>query len=188
MPSAKDARKLTHGWFVTPDRPGDRTLEQQLEGLGSLTASVSGKTILDVGCAEGLIGHELARRGALLVHGLDFVETAVLTARELAGDLPCDFFHEDANEYEPKLQYDIVLLLAVLHKLKNPTEACTRLASAARELCVIRMGLTGRETIVDGRSEYNPHYIGKAMRRMGFEMTEMTEGPLAEETWYYRRK
>jgi len=184
----KESRKLTHGWFVLPDRPGDRTLEQQLEGLSPLLAEVDGKSVLDVGCAEGLISHECARRGAILVHGIEFVGSAVAKARELTGDLPCDFFHDDANIYEPKLRYDIVLLLAVLHKLVNPTEACIRLASAAKELCVVRMGLTGKETIIDGRSGSNAHYIGRTMRQRGFEMVQMTQGPLSEETWYYRRK
>ena len=50
------------GWFVTDGRAGDRTLAQQLVGLDKI--NVQGATVLDVGCAEGLISIEMAKRGA----------------------------------------------------------------------------------------------------------------------------
>ena len=55
------AKKIaTIGWFTTAKRPGDRTLEQQLVGLDKVLAEVAGKTVLDAGCAEGLISMEIS--------------------------------------------------------------------------------------------------------------------------------
>ena len=54
------AQQMTkQGWFSTKGRLGDRTLKQQLMGLDPLFAECKGKTVLDVGCAEGLISIEL---------------------------------------------------------------------------------------------------------------------------------
>lgn len=184
----KEARKLVHGWFVTPDRPGDRTLEQQMTGLGPLLAEVEGKTLLDVGCAEGLISIECARAGAASTFGFDYFEWHLPISESLAQGLPCKFARLDANEWNPPEQYDIVLLLAVLHKLKDPTAACEKFAGAARDLCVIRLSPDGTEIIKDGRSRNVPHDIGRTMRYLGFAAERSELGPLGEVTWYYRRQ
>lgn len=44
---------VKEGWFHTPGRLGDRSLDQQLMGLDSLFERCFDKTVLDVGCAEG---------------------------------------------------------------------------------------------------------------------------------------
>ena len=56
------------GWFVinhdkAGHRDGDRSLEQQMRGLEKLVREVHGKTVLDIGCAEGLISMALVRAG-----------------------------------------------------------------------------------------------------------------------------
>lgn len=181
-------RMESHGWFTLPGHPGDRTLEQQLTGLEQLILEVKGKTVLDVGCAEGLVGITCAKAGALSTHGIEIVHKHVVFAVGYKGDLPCTFEKADANEYVPRQQYDIVLMLAVLHKLKNPTEACIRFAKAAKNLCIIRMGADKAEIIVDARSLYVPHFIGVTMREQGFVMERMERGPYNECTWYYRRR
>jgi hypothetical protein len=37
------------------------------------------------------------------------------------------------------MMFDVVLLLAVLHKLRDPSAACARFARQARDLCVVRL-------------------------------------------------
>ena len=52
------------GWFSTLGLV-NRTPDQQLNGLIGCSWRVWGKTVLDVGCAEGLISIELAKAGAI---------------------------------------------------------------------------------------------------------------------------
>jgi 2-polyprenyl-3-methyl-5-hydroxy-6-metoxy-1,4-benzoquinol methylase len=184
----KQERMNSHGWFDLPDSPGDRTLSQQMTGLGNLIAEVSGKTVLDVGCAEGLIGIECLKAGASHLVGVELVKKHIDKAKVFGRGLECAFFVADANQFRPQKTYDIVLLLAILHKLRNPTEACLRLADAASDLCVIRMGINSKNQVIsDPRSEFEPHDIGAAMESLGFSVECVAEGPFGEATWYYRR-
>ena len=161
---------MTKGWFNTPGRPGDRTLDDQLKGLDWLFANCAGKTVLDIGCAEGLISIELAKRGAVAVHGVEIVPEHVAVANKLRGDLPVTFEVGDANTWRPRRVYDIVIALALLHKLKNPTAAAAAFAEAAREAVVLRLPPEHAPTIIDPRSKNEPHHIGDTMRQAGFKL------------------
>lgn len=188
-------------WFTTPGKPGDRTLEQQLMGLDPLWAEIEGKSVLDVGCAEGLISIECAKRGAGVVHGFEIRPEAVWIAQAHAKRLTydngvyrprpeaeCIFKVGDANLWTPALRYDIVLLLAVLHKLKNPFKACQRLAKAAKDLVVIRLPPEHAPFVVDPRSGNQPHNIRSAMTDEGFKLEHHNnDGPFGEWMGYYRR-
>lgn len=161
---------MTKGWFSTPGRPGDRTLGDQLKGLDWLLANCAHKTVLDIGCAEGLISIEIARRGALAVHGVEIVPDHVEVANRLRGGLPITFEVGDANTWRPRRAYDIVIALALLHKTKNPTTVCAALAEAAREAVVLRLPPDHAPTIIDPRSKNEPHHIGDTMGRAGFRL------------------
>lgn len=179
----------TKGWFSTPGRPGDRTLEQQMTGLEQLLAEVPGKTVIDVGCAEGLISMELCRAGAAGAVGLEIVPYHVNVGRDLVGDLPVSFILANLNNFdlttlEPA---DIVIALAVLHKVKDPSAVCAAIAALAKDLCVIRLPPSGT-TIVDARSDNVPHDIAGVMEAAGFALETVVEGPLSEWLGYYRRK
>lgn len=181
------AGKKLKPWFSTPGAPGDRTLKQQLMGLGDLLERVQGKTVLDVGCAEGLISMHLVDRGAAAVHGIemrpDFVENGLTLRGDRAVTLEC----ANANDYEPVRQYDIVIMLAVLHKLKDPTAACKRFAAAAREMVVLRLPPKHAPKIVDARSESVPHDMAYAMGASGFMLKNACLGPKGEWVGYYER-
>ena len=177
------------GWFIAAGRDGDRTLDQQLTGLERLLAEVPGKTVLDAGCAEGLISIELVRHGAARCHGLEIVPGHVEVARELAEGLPCEFEVADLNHIDTGRigQADIVLMLAILHKLRDPSAACAALAGLARELCVVRLPPTG-PVIVDARSGNVRHDILGVMSGCGFRLELCTEGPLGEWMGYFIRE
>lgn len=179
----------TKGWFTTAGRPGDRTLEQQMTGLEQLVAEVPGKTVLDVGCAEGLIGMELCRAGADAVIGLEIVPYHVNVGRDLVGDLPMTFILANLNNFDLSTlaPADIVIALSVLHKVKDPSRVCAALAVLAKDLCVIRLPPSG-PVIVDARSENVPHDIASVMEASGFTLEKVIEGPLSEWLGYYRRK
>jgi SAM-dependent methyltransferase len=177
------------GWFNTAGRPGDRTLKDQLVGLDTLIARVSGKTVLDVGCAEGLISLQLFDEGAVAVHGVEIVQGHVDVANKLRGDRACTFEQGDADHFMPKRQYDIVIMLALLQKLRNPTMACRKFAAAARELVVLRLPPRGDPLmLVDQRSGYIEHDIREAMLGSGFVLADVVSGHLGEHISYWERK
>jgi len=184
---------MAAGKPLTPWFGHDRTLAQQMMGLDRLFAQVEGKTVLDVGCAEGLLSIECAKSGAARVRGIEIRETAfdeacrLRTKAGLSGR-QCGFNCADANTCDPGEDYDIVLLLAVLHKLKNPTAACARLVAHAEDLVVIRLPPEHAPTIIDERSGNEPHHIGVVMERSGFVLEHQSyDGPFGEWVGYYRR-
>ena len=179
----------TKGWFITDGRPGDRTLEQQMTGLEQLVAEVPGKTVLDIGCAEGLISMAMCRAGAAGAVGLDIVPYHLKVGRDLVGDLPVSFVLANLNNFDLSTlePADIVLALAILHKVKNPSAVCAAAAALAKDLCVIRLPPSGT-TIIDARSEGVPHDIAAVMEASGFTLESVVEGPLSEWLGYYRRK
>ena len=185
----KAERMATRGWFALPDRPGDRTLDQQMRGLAPLFDEARGRRVLDIGCAEGLISLEMAAAGATHVDGVEIVPGHVAIANRMAEQrkLPCKFIQADANRYDPQEQYRIVLLLAVLHKLQKPEIRARAYASLCTDLCVIRLSPDGTEIINDARSQNVPQDIGAVMRSLGFSVERSELGPFDEVTWYYRR-
>lgn len=177
------------GWFTTPGRPGDRTIEQQRMGLSWLFENCRGRTVLDVGCAEGLLSIELAQLGAAAVHGVEIVPGHVDVGNRLRGPLPVTFEVADANVWRPKRQYDIVVALALLHKLRNPTAAASALAAAAREAVVLRLPPAHAPSIVDERSANNPHHVGDVMLSAGFDLlSESNDGAFGEWVGVYLRR
>lgn len=182
------AGKNLKGWFTTAGRPGDRTLTTQLMGLGPLITALPGKTVLDAGCAEGLLSIEFARRGALAVHGVEVRRDHVAVGQKLIGDLPVTLEAQDLNEWRPRRKYDIVVALAILHKLKFPSYVATLLAAACDDLLVLRMPPANGMTIIDDRSNRVHHDIHQVLKNADFEPELTTnDGPRGELVAYYRR-
>lgn len=180
--------KQMKGWFLGLGRNGDRTLDQQMTGLQQVVDEVKGKTVIDAGCAEGLISIALAKAGAESCLGLELIPSFVEIGNAQAQGLPCRFQvsnlnDDDLSSVEPA---DIVLMLAILHKCKDPTGVCTRLAGLAKDLCVIRLPPSG-PVIVDLRSGGVPHDIGAAMTAAGFVLEREDRGPKDEWLGYFRR-
>lgn len=175
------------GWFVTAGRPGDRTLAQQLVGLEHLMKCVPGKTVLDVGCAEGLISIKMAEAGALAVYGVEIVAEHVKVGHKLRGFLPVSIEVGDANTWKPFTDFDIVIMLALLQKVRDPSAVCARMAAAARELVVLRLPPENGLTIIDARSGNVPHDINRVMQLAGFELFERLAGTFGEDITYWHR-
>lgn len=176
------------GWFSFPGAPGDRTFEQQMTGLRPWLADLCrGKSILDFGCAEGLIGIEMLRHGAVHVHGIELVPERVKHARQLARGFASLYEVGDANDWRPSKEYDVTLALAILHKLRDPSAVAKRLAMHTREHLVVRLPPAGA-VIVDVRSNRVPHDITATVREHGFALERATnDGPLGEWIGVYRR-
>lgn len=133
-------------WFAHDGKPGDRTLAEQLAGLEKLREAMPGATVLDLGCAEGLLMREFLEWGARCVDGVEIVPEAVSDARALLSDA---VYHGRSRVHRGSImtldaldtldpQYDIVTALAVVQKVERCDLALTLIARRARDLLVLR--------------------------------------------------
>lgn len=183
------------GWFIIPGvQDGDRTVEEQMIAVRPALAEAKGKTVLDLGCAEGLIGREFARAGALSVLGVDSVGGHLQVAQEQCKGLPMKFRQADFQVLALAApgngnQYDIVLALGVVHKMKHPGDGVHFVAKSARSLVLFR----AKGGVTDGivRSKHfganwcNSYEI---MRSHGFELEKVVNGAREETVEYWRRQ
>jgi len=107
----------------------------RLDGAGDILHRARGASILDIGCNRGMVAFQFVAAGASLVHGCDVYEEGLKTAREVFAEwpIPSRFEYVDliggpcavskAFGSEYRRHYDIVLYLAVHHKLKRVMEA-----------------------------------------------------------------
>jgi 2-polyprenyl-3-methyl-5-hydroxy-6-metoxy-1,4-benzoquinol methylase len=103
---------------------GKWPLSRRLAGLEPLLARANGRTVLDIGCAEGLISEAFLRAGASVVHGFDISPQRVAKAQRLLRDPRVRLEIADVSncrEFEAILdaKYDIVLFLGVFQHLKK---------------------------------------------------------------------
>lgn len=146
----------SHGWFeITGVQTGERTLSEQVVGLDLLLAEVPGARVLDVGCAEGLIGKWLLDHGAASVHGLEGHAPYIETGRTLFGNA-IRFDQADLNDVETWAKmladtYDIVLALNILQKLTDPARALRELAARADNLLALSLP---NDIVCDVRSAF----------------------------------
>ena len=96
--------------------------------------SLAGKSLLDIGCAEGFFCEEALKRGAKWVVGYERKEDRYRAAYNRCSG--ATIYNGDA--FVGVLgQYDWVLLLNVLHHVKEPVAALRKAAHSARERLVI---------------------------------------------------
>lgn len=100
----------------------------RLDGIMDLTLRCKGKSVFDIGCNRGMVGYQFAEQYAAIVHGCDLYEDGIKVAREVFADLrsvESRFEVVDLTKGPTVLKvfemsgYDIVLCLAVFHKLKR---------------------------------------------------------------------
>lgn len=183
---------MRKGWFKIPGvQEGERTLEEQLLGLEPLLDQVQGKTVLDIGCAEGLISRAVVERGAVKVRGLDCNVENIEAAQRLGLDPHRAFFAvHNANEIGPDeeacLHSDIVLGLAIFHKLQRPAESLAAWSRFARELLVIRLpgGSEGEFLAKHSKARCD---VAEVLPPLGFILERTETGPRGELVQYWRR-
>lgn len=186
------------GWFTMPgQQAGRRSLCEQMLGLHPALAECDGKTALDLGCAEGLIALEFARAGAT-VTGFDYNVPMIETARALALGIPplrrpvfmpinLNDMITDHRARGIMPHYDIVLALAILHKLGDPGAGAAYAADVAGELLVIRLPEGQDGTAIRGKHSGRVCNINKVIARRGFELEKTLRGPRHEAVCYWRR-
>lgn len=185
---------LRKGWFQIDGQDGDRTVAEQMQAVIPALAVARGKTVLDLGCAEGLISREFARAGAT-VHGVDARADHLAIAVKLCRGLPVRFERRDLNDVSEPVTidptYDIVLALGVLHKLWLPERGLRWAASFTRDLLLLRSGLRAVGGVIQSKV-YPAHTCDshKVLVLLGFELQKVVPGPIerGENVEYWRRK
>lgn len=156
-----------------------------MRGLTPALSECHGKTVLDIGCAEGLISIEFAKAGAT-VHGIERSEDHLLIARRLSNG--CVTFEQgDLYTLKPGKQYDIVLALGVAHKLTEPVVGIQYAAASSRDLVVIRMSKGTVHGILRSKRYKGVCDVNAEMGKAGFTLERVTDGPREEPVHYYRR-
>lgn len=172
-----ESRLVGKGWFkIDGVQDGERDLAYQLKGLEVLLrkGNAEGKTVLDLGCAEGLISRCFREAGALSVDGLDMSAERIAYGREQFPDIR--FLQWDLNKGMPRgwlaSSYDVVLLLAVLHKLAEPR----RTLHFAMALCSDWLAIRAPAPVIcDRRSDFKPLDV-KAHMGMSFDLVQESDG------------
>lgn len=132
----KNALRIPVPWLAAKRR-GDISL--RVAHFDQLLAEAKGKTLLDVGCYDGLIAYEFVRAGATLVHGIDNDPYHLATARRIFTQvaLPSTFTHADLRRdcaltralgTNADRRFDIVLFLGVYQHIYTAMRDSTRRA------------------------------------------------------------
>lgn len=192
------------GWISVPGvrEHADRTLEEQLLGLAPAIKTSAGKTVLDLGCAEGVIGREFIRGGAKSVVGIEMLaehlEIAKVACSQQIGSGQMRFICSELKTWidahpEPE-QFDVVLALGIAHKLHQPGACLAFAARSARELVVFRS--PGKKNLAwDGyirskhvRDENGVCHVPTVMKAHGFEEGETLPSTREEMVQYWWRR
>lgn len=182
------------GWFkVEGVRPnGDRTLEEQMMGLAPALALARGKSVLDLGCAEGLIARQFALAGARDVLGVELLTTHILVAEEACKDAPqTRFIVSELSKYidlrpQPE-QFDLVLALGIAHKLADPGKLIRFAARSAREWMMFRAPARSAEGWVKSKFGDGQCHVPTIMAEEGFAERETIKGVRGESVQYWQR-
>jgi len=104
-----------------------------------LPDNLTGKSVLDIGCANGFFCFEAEARGAASVVGIELKEKRFKHANLLKQVLSSsvEFLQIDILNNLLTEQFDYVLLLNVIHHLKEPCHALRRISDLTKERLII---------------------------------------------------
>ncbi|HXV25481.1 MAG TPA: methyltransferase domain-containing protein [Alphaproteobacteria bacterium] len=109
--------------------------------------SLTGKSVLDVGCRYGFFCFDAAKRGAARVLGLDFDPDAIRKARKIEAiegtGARFELFDAERDRVDDK--FDYVLCLNLLHHLRDPIATLDRLIACTRDKLVIEAASLSRK-------------------------------------------
>jgi SAM-dependent methyltransferase len=139
--------QLRDGQVVGPGRAGNESrlarrlaiVKQLIERQGGL----SGRRVLDVGCADGFFSFAASRWGASEVVGLDISEHEIRKAEWLSARMdhgPVRFTVADLRDLAPRDEpdrFDVVMCHGVFYHYDDPVGLMARLAGSARGALVL---------------------------------------------------
>lgn len=176
---------MRHGWLEIPGvQTGDRSLDEQIAALRPALAECNGKTVLDLGCAEGLISLEFSKAGASYVLGIDCVDEHLRIACEQCRGHNVAFKKMQLFKANPDTpaDFDIVLALGIIHKMQFPERLLRFAARSARSLLLLRSGAGAINRIIRGKHhKENPCDSHAVMREEGFALEKVVDGPVGRD-------
>lgn len=185
----------TKGWFSVPGirERGDRTLDEQIDGVRPGLLMAPRKTVLDLGCAEALISREFALAGASRVLGIELIESHVKVARQVCADVPqVEIVHAHLADYmkahpDPE-QFDIVLALSVIHKMHHPRILLEYAARSAKNLLLFRPPIHAVGGVTKSKHSSKSCNVPNTLAAQGFYLEHVEPGCRNEPVQYWRRK
>ena len=168
-------------WFILGDNNGQIPLRRQLLGLSEI--DVKGKTLLDVGCAEGMMCLHFIEQGATKAHGVEIRSRAVEVAQSIAGYTgvsdKAKFWEGDLTTSDHGLSqdgmlsdYDVVFAMASLQKTKSKAgEVLQKIADRCSETLVVRLAF--REIQTGWRAKSDPVDV---LSEVGFDLVRESCG------------
>lgn len=184
------------GWISVPGirSHADRTLEEQMQGLESAVAECKGKTVLDLGCAEGMIGREFARAGAIDVLGIEILESHLHIARKACEkEMPpmrfeCAHMDDWIDAHPKPEQFDIVLSLGIAHKVKDPNTVLRFSCQSAKDLLCFRAPGHAWDGWFAAKHSGARVHFPTVMEKCGFKLEKHVPGARGEGVEYWRRQ
>lgn len=169
-----DIAPTPHAWFTIPGiQTGTYTLKDRLFALESVRKHAKDATVLDIGCAEGLLSKWLVDLcGAKTVHGIERYEPYAITARRIMRDYDAWYHVLDLDFFEMWLEhgpgellpsYDIVMALRVIQKLAKPASFIRALKPLIGGRFVVQIPTDANGVMVDARSAGNPFDVVSEM-------------------------
>lgn len=124
-PTSSDAIYASGGW----DKLRDKAELGRYAVVSGYCANLEARSVLDVGCGEGVLAESLARAALEDYVGIDFSPLAIAKAQ--AKGIPgARFVVGDAHDYRPDRRFDVIVFNEVLYYLDRPRRAVSRLARA----------------------------------------------------------
>jgi len=181
------------GWFKVAGQDGDRSVKEQLLGLEPALAAAKGKTVLDLGCAEGAIAMEFAKAGAT-VTGIELLADHLAVARQICKGHPVTLIQAELKEWiethpQPE-QFDIVLALSIAHKLHEPGVLLSFAARSAKEMVVFRgPGKRGMywDGVLKAKFGEGDCHVPTVFKSEGFTEGETLPSAQREQVQYWHR-
>lgn len=102
--------------------------DHRMDGLLDIVVRAPGAAVMDIGCNRGLVAYEMMKNGATICHGCDNYPEGIQVARHVFADLrncQSQFEVVDLSQGYTALapfhgaSYDIMLCLAIIHKIKR---------------------------------------------------------------------
>jgi 2-polyprenyl-3-methyl-5-hydroxy-6-metoxy-1,4-benzoquinol methylase len=121
-------------------------------------ADLTGRSVLDVGCNYGFFLHDAIRRGAKRAVGIEADSERYRVASTLATlwNGKIDVYQGLLEDVELKEKFDIVILLNVLHHVKDPMPVIRKLA-----------GLCRGTLIVEFRQPHDAQFVRECFHKKG---------------------
>lgn len=171
-------------------------LEQVEKRFGITKELVQGKSVLDVGCWDGLFSFEAEKRGAIEITAIDAQQNIAYKEGQSFGADKCFQLAKEAlgsNAVYDKSTlldfttkpHDVVLFLGVLYHLENPLENLKKLALLTKEVAIIETAISLKSNEVamyefnagfenDTTNTFYPNYKGleQSLLWSGFKKVE----------------